>query len=72
MVKQTILLFLLGALLCAPLCAQTHVSVPLESEVYYILEQAEARGLCGALSGVKPYPRSVVIAAIREILASDG
>jgi hypothetical protein len=57
--------------LCAPLFAQTHVSVSLENQVYYILEQAEIRGLCRPLSGVRPYTQSVVVAAINEILYNE-
>jgi hypothetical protein len=43
----------------------------LESQVYYILEAAELRGLCAPLSGIRPYTRNVVIAAINEILYSE-
>ena len=50
------------------LFAQTHSSVPLESQIYYILEQAEIKGLCAPLSGVRPYTQSVIIRAINEIL----
>ncbi|MDR0443616.1 MAG: hypothetical protein LBH44_09440 [Treponema sp.] len=55
-----------------PLSAQIHISVPLENQVYYILEQAEMKGLCAPMSGIKPYTRSVVISAIKEILFSDS
>jgi len=61
--------------LCAffrvPLFAQTHNSVSLENQAYYILEQAEIKGLCNPLSGMRPYTKSVIIAAIEEILHSD-
>ena len=50
------------------LFAQTHTSVPLENHVYYILEQAEIKGLCAPLPGVRPYNQSVIIRAINEIL----
>ncbi|GMO23915.1 MAG: hypothetical protein Pg6A_10950 [Termitinemataceae bacterium] len=50
--------------------AQTHTSVSLENRVYYILEQAEARGLCKPLSGIKPYSRGAIVSVINEILAS--
>ena len=59
-------------LFCAPLYAQNHSSVPLGSQVYYILEQAEIKGLCSPLPGVRPYTQSVVIAAVNEILRSDN
>jgi hypothetical protein len=58
--------------LCGSLFGQTHISVPLDSQVYYILAQAQIRGLCAPLSGVKPYSRAVVISAIKEILDSDS
>jgi len=61
----------LCAFFCFPLFAQTHNSVSLENQVYYILEQAETRGLCNPLSGNRPYTKSVVIAAIDEILNSE-
>jgi hypothetical protein len=57
---------------CVPVFAQNHTSVSLENQVYYILEQAELKGFCSRLSGTKPYTRSVVIAAIYEILDSDN
>jgi hypothetical protein len=57
-------------LLCAPLCAQTHNSISLGNQVYYILEQAEIKGLCPPLPGVRPYTQSVVIAAINGIFNS--
>jgi len=70
MCKYAILaLFLFGS---AVLFAQTHVSVPLGHEVYYILDQAEARGLCSPLPAVKPYTRGRVVEAINEILAAEG
>ena len=50
--------------------AQTHSSVQLDNQVYYILEQAETRGLCSALSGTRPYTRSIINEKIDEILNS--
>ncbi|MDR2479872.1 MAG: hypothetical protein LBD48_11245 [Treponema sp.] len=69
--KLLTILVCLGVLVCLPLSAQTHTSVPLENNVYYILEQAETKGLCAPLSGTKPYPQSVVLAAVNEILNSE-
>jgi len=54
------------------LFAQTHVSVPLGHEVYYILDQAEARFLCSPLPAVKPYTRARIVEAINEILAAES
>jgi hypothetical protein len=62
----------LGVFLGASLWGQTHTSVSLENQVYYILEQAEARGLCRPLSGVRPYTQGVITSAINEILHSDS
>ncbi|MDR0586043.1 MAG: hypothetical protein LBG26_02265 [Treponema sp.] len=50
------------------LFAQTHISVPLDNPVYYILEQAQLRGLVDPLPAVKPYSRAQVIDAIDTIL----
>ena len=58
--------------LSAPVFTQTHASVPLDNQVYYILEQAQLRGLCSPLSGIKPYTHSVVVSAIGEILGSEN
>jgi hypothetical protein len=54
------------------LSAQNHVSVPLDDPIYYVLEQAQMRGLCPPLPEVKPYSRSVILSALKEILASEG
>jgi len=69
--KKILISLYLFLFLIFPVIAQTHSSVNLESDVYYILEQAEMRGLCSPLSGVRPYTRSVVIGKINEILASQ-
>ena len=50
--------------------AQTHISVPLGHEVYYLLDQAEARGLCSPLPAVKPYTKARITEAIDEILGA--
>jgi hypothetical protein len=54
------------------LSAQSHVSIPVDDPVYYVLEMAELRGLCEPLPVVKPYSRSVVIQAVNEILAHEA
>jgi hypothetical protein len=61
-----------GVFFGSSLWGQTHTSVSLENQVYYVLEQAEIRGLCRPLSGVRPYTQSVITAAINEILQSDS
>jgi len=51
--------------------AQTHISVPLESPIYIILEQAQMRGLLGFQPGVKPYSRAKILLLIDEILENN-
>jgi len=70
--KLFFICFLVGVFSRASLFSQTHTSVNLDSQVYYILEQAEIRGFCSPLSGARPYTQGVVIAAINEILSSDN
>lgn len=55
---------------CAGIFAQTHGAVPLDSAVYYILEQAELKGWCAPLPGVRPYTRAAVLSVINDILGS--
>ena len=50
--------------------AQNHLSIPVDSPVYNILDQAQLRGLINTLPAVRPYSRSFVIDAIRTILDS--
>jgi hypothetical protein len=59
------------AVIIPPLFAQNHVSVPFDEAVYRIIEQAQMRGLCEPLPGVKPYSRAVVLKTIDVILAAD-
>jgi len=70
--KSFLFIIFLITLLNVSIGAQTHVSVPLESQVYYVLEQAEIRGLCSPLSGVRPYTRNVILTAINEILTAQN
>jgi hypothetical protein len=53
------------------LCAQTHISVPVDNAVYYILDQAEIRGLCSPLPAVKPYTQRKILEVINEILDAE-
>jgi len=70
--KTKMFLFFLFTVFNAAVFAQSHASVQLENQIYYILEQAELRGLCSPLSGVRPYTQSIVVSAIREILDSEN
>ncbi|MDR1972933.1 MAG: hypothetical protein LBQ46_13550 [Treponema sp.] len=60
---------LFGALV--PLGAQSHVSVPVDHEIYYVLEMAQIRGLCDPLPAVRPYSQKQVLDAIDMILSRD-
>jgi len=70
--KSFIIICFLGVIVRTPVFSQTHTSVNLDSQVYYVLEQAEIRGLCSPLSGARPYTQGVVLAAINEIFSSDN
>jgi len=52
--------------------AQTQLAVPLGDPVYYVIEQAQMRGLYRFLPGAKPYSRAMVLSIVEEILKSDG
>ncbi|MCL2208762.1 MAG: hypothetical protein FWB89_01215 [Treponema sp.] len=69
--KKTIS-FVFSFMIIFPVFTQTHTSVSLDSQIYYILEQAELRGLCTPLSGIKPYTKNVIINAIIEIFNSQN
>jgi len=70
--KFFLLIFICFSIYAPLLSAQNHTSVSLDNHIYYILEQAELRGLCSPLSGIKPYTRNTVISAINQILNSDN
>jgi hypothetical protein len=67
--------FFIGCLVwfCAslPLGAQSHGSVPLDHEIYYVLEQAQMLGLCGPLPHAKPYTQAQILEAVDIILNAD-
>ena len=72
MLKKNCLFFLIAAAFFSPLVsAQTHVSVPLDHSVYYILNLAETRGLCSPLPSAKPYTRGRIAEAIDEIMSAE-
>jgi hypothetical protein len=54
------------------LSAQSNISVPLENEVYYVLEQAQLKGLSLPLPTVKPYSRKQILEAVDAIFQADG
>jgi hypothetical protein len=55
----------------APLGAQSNGSVPVDEDVYYILELAQMRDLCDPLPGVRPYSKKQVMEALDTILRRD-
>ena len=55
----------------AALMAQAQISVPLDDAVYFILEDAEARGLCAPLPAVKPYRRQFVYERLNVLLDAE-
>ncbi|MDR1637720.1 MAG: hypothetical protein LBR93_10350, partial [Treponema sp.] len=67
--------FLSCALLLAAgffLPAQSNVSVPLENEVYFLLEQAQLKGLSPPLPSAKPYSRQQIREALDAIFDADA
>lgn len=51
--------------------AQTHTSVPLDDPIYYVIEQAQLKGLCPPLSEAKPYSQHKVQSIINTILSAE-
>ena len=70
--RRLSLIFVFFILKITLLFAQTHVSVPLGHEVYYILDLAQARGLCSPMPAVRPYTRGRIVDAINEILYAES
>jgi hypothetical protein len=66
--------FLVFLLIIAPFyaaVAQFHASVPIEDNIYQILDLSVQRGLCRPLPGSRPYTRSFVLSTINEILGAE-
>jgi hypothetical protein len=70
--KRAIFAALLITTPCLFLGAQSYVSVPLNNEIYYVLEQAEIRGLCKPLPQIKPYSKKFILETVETILSSGG
>lgn len=51
--------------------AQSYVSVPLENNVYYIIDNALLRGLCTVPPSAKPWSENTVKQLLHEMLASS-
>lgn len=52
-----------------PIFGARHISVPLEQEVYRILENAEIRGLIDVQTLTKPYNASTVLSLLNQLLS---
>jgi hypothetical protein len=73
---KTVIRVWLGVILIAswtmvPLGAQSHGSVPVDQDVYYLLEMAQIRGLCDPMPGVRPYSRKQILDALDTIQSRD-
>jgi hypothetical protein len=51
--------------------SQSHVSVPLENDVYYVIDNALSRGLCSLPPSAKPWSENTVKKLLNEMLASS-
>lgn len=56
----------------SPLFGAVHISVPLDHEVYRILENAEIRGLIDTQPSVKPYNASTILKLLQQIQNHPG
>jgi hypothetical protein len=63
-----VLFSLFASLALIPLGAQANGSVPVDQEVYYLLEMAEMRGLCEALPAIRPYSQRQILETLEMIL----
>lgn len=68
--KRIILVLLLSLLFSLSLYAGNYSTVPLDSEIYTILDWAEVKGILPRLNSVKPYNQAQVIGYLEEILHS--
>ena len=51
-----------------PLFSQTNTTIDLDDGIYTVLANAELRGLCSVMPGVKPYTEARILRAVDEIL----
>lgn len=58
--------------LSLPLAAQSHIAVPVDDPVYYVIEQAQMKGLCPVLSEAKPYSQQKIKTIINGILSAEA
>lgn len=71
--KKRVFVFLSVFLLCVLNSAfsQSHITVPLENDVYYLIDNALLRGLCAMPPSAKPWSETVIKQLLNEILASS-
>ena len=70
--KRFLVFFLLTVALALPTAAQSHTSVPLDDPIYYVIEQAQLKGLCPILSEAKPYSQHKIKSIINIILSTEA
>ena len=70
--KKILVCFLLSVALLLPLVAQSHTAVPVDNPVYYVIEQAQLKGLCPVLSEAKPYSQHKIKGIINTILSAEA
>lgn len=70
--KKILVCFLLSVALLLPLVAQSHTAVPVDNPVYYVIEQAQLKGLCPVLSEAKPYSQHKIKGIINAILSAEA
>ena len=70
--KKILVCFLVSVALLLPLAAQSHISVPLDDPIYYVIEQAQLKGLCPVLSEAKPYSQHKIKGIINTILSAEA
>ncbi len=70
--KKILVCFLLSVALLLPLAAQSHTAVPVDNPVYYVIEQAQLKGLCPVLSEAKPYSQHKIKGIINTILSAEA
>ena len=70
--KRCVVCLLLSIALILPLAAQSHTAVPLDDPIYYVIEQAQLKGLCPVLSEAKPYSQHKIKGIINTILSAEA
>ena len=62
-------LALLVLFLCSvSVFSQSNVTVAVTDSIYDVIDNAQIRGLCGPVSGAKPYTEKKILSLLEEIL----